>query len=314
MATLNLMVTALVGGGIGAAAAASVATSPSPPLAETTITACVGKVTGNMRQVASATQCLPNETAVTWNVEGLPGATGQTGATGATGAVGAAGAAGAPGIAGPMGEIGPVGPTGAQGIAGVPGAPGADGAPGAKGDTGAAGIPGPAGAIGPMGPAGEAEPRGVVMAAVFGNGNFVRVTPVGTGVLRVHWEGMCEARYQKSVGGVWAALPDPVFTLALTAPGVVVPQGPSHPSVVPIDEQRAGTVEKMPGLGIGPGLTGPGQAEYRVDSEITIEPTWHLQPGSSYLLAFTPTWPGVQIPSSLRPECNGTTTVEWFAD
>src|SRR5476651_1168910 len=106
------------------------------------IIACVHNNTGDVRIVANAAQCHPNEVAVTWNKKGPTGPTGPTGPAGPQGAAGATGATGATGAKGA---------TGAQrtaGAAGAAGATGATGAAGAQGATGAAGAQGPAGAAG----------------------------------------------------------------------------------------------------------------------------------------------------------------------
>ena len=122
MAHLTLILTAVAGGAL-AGASAVVATNTSTT--DETITACVGKITGNLRKVTSASQCLPAiETVITWNTVGPAGATGATGPQGPQGIPGVAGtdgATGATGPAGPMGLPGVAGPTGPQGATGPAG-------------------------------------------------------------------------------------------------------------------------------------------------------------------------------------------------
>jgi hypothetical protein len=79
---------------------ARVAANSNPPPASGVIEACVNPGNGNLRLVAPSASCHPNETRVSWNVEG---------------------------------PVGPAGPAGPQGPAGADGADGADGAPGADG-------------------------------------------------------------------------------------------------------------------------------------------------------------------------------------
>lgn len=84
------------------------------------IDACYGKSGGTLRVIdGTVTKCGKSETALAWNVQGVPGPTGPTGATG------------------------PQGPVGPQGTQGPTGATGATGVPGPKGDPGAAGPAGP---------------------------------------------------------------------------------------------------------------------------------------------------------------------------
>lgn len=85
------------------------------------------------RIVGANEACLAGETALDWNIQGIPGPKGDRGDTGA---------------AGPAGPAGPVGPQGLQGLQGP------IGPKGDKGDTGITGPQGPAGAQGPQGPAG----------------------------------------------------------------------------------------------------------------------------------------------------------------
>jgi hypothetical protein len=137
-----LIATGIVGFAGASWATAVVLTTPST----TVIQACQGKITGNLRVVTSASQCLRElETPISWNVQG---AKGDPGGNGAPGAAGPAGPQGVPGLPGVPGAAGPAGLTGPQGPAGSPGAPGTNGAPGPGGPQG---IPGPAGPAGPQG-------------------------------------------------------------------------------------------------------------------------------------------------------------------
>jgi len=120
-------------GGIAAAAATS-------ETADGVIHACYGKSNGQVRIVAAASDCKPNEIAISWN---------QVGPKGDTGPMGPRGPVGPEGEQGPQGEIGPMGPMGPQGQ---------------KGDTGSIGATGATGATGPQGPAGPQGPPGPVGA------------------------------------------------------------------------------------------------------------------------------------------------------
>jgi hypothetical protein len=95
--------------------------------AATVINACAHNVTGDLRVVASKSQCTSSEHFVSWNEQGPVGKTGPQGP---------AGPAGPKGVPGPQGVPGPVGPAGPQG------------------STGGQGPAGPAGPAGPQGPAG----------------------------------------------------------------------------------------------------------------------------------------------------------------
>jgi Collagen triple helix repeat (20 copies) len=72
-----------------------------------TIRACAKQENGQLRLVPSASDCLPSETAVSWNAQGPPGPQGPTGAAGPTGPQGDTGSTGATGPAGPQGLRGP---------------------------------------------------------------------------------------------------------------------------------------------------------------------------------------------------------------
>jgi Collagen triple helix repeat (20 copies) len=75
--------------------------------ATSTLRGCANKRTGALRLAAS---CHRNERAVSWNIQGTPGATGPAGPTGPAGAIGATGARGATGANGANGATGPAGP------------------------------------------------------------------------------------------------------------------------------------------------------------------------------------------------------------
>lgn len=75
--------------------------TPPPATGEGVITACIKNVNGQLRIVSSSSECLPSETAISWN------------------AVGPTGPAGPAGPQGPEGPTGPAGPTGPQGPSGV---------------------------------------------------------------------------------------------------------------------------------------------------------------------------------------------------
>lgn len=126
---------AAIGGGTLVAAAA-----PRDDASHSVINACAKRGSGMLRLAAGAGRCRPGERAISWNVEGPPGAAGPAGARGPTGATGATGPAGPRGDAGPAGAQGATGPAGASGPAGAPGPAGATGArgpTGPKGDDGA---------------------------------------------------------------------------------------------------------------------------------------------------------------------------------
>jgi len=83
------------------------------PAADGTITACYSHGgDGKLRAVDSASQCRPNETALSWNQRGPAGPQGDAGPQGPTGPQGAAGAQGAQGLQGEQGAAGPQGEPG----------------------------------------------------------------------------------------------------------------------------------------------------------------------------------------------------------
>jgi hypothetical protein len=130
------------------------------------VKACRNSANGNLRQVASAAECKPNEEYVTWSVTGPQGPVGPQGpagpqgATGATGATGAQGATGATGPAGAKGDKGDKGEKGDKGDTGATGAQGLQGLKGDKGDIGSAGAMGPQGPAGPQGLTGAQGAKG----------------------------------------------------------------------------------------------------------------------------------------------------------
>ena len=114
------------------------------------ISGCFKTQNGQLRVIDPATeQCLPSETAISWN---------QVGPTGPQGPQGIQGIQGPIGDTGPQGVQGLKGDTGAQGAQGLQGLTGATGPAGADGATGPAGPGGPAGATGPAGPPGGPPP------------------------------------------------------------------------------------------------------------------------------------------------------------
>jgi hypothetical protein len=92
-------------------------------IASDTITACHKSSGKDLRVVSDASKCRRSERALSWNVQGPPGAAGPAGA------VGPAGPAGPAGIAGMAGPIGPAGPRGPEGDAGPGGPAGPQGPP-----------------------------------------------------------------------------------------------------------------------------------------------------------------------------------------
>lgn len=127
---------------VGVLAIASLAAGAASVGTAATIVVCAkvgadGTSHGEVRFVAAAADCKKQETAISWNQQGVKGETGPQGPKGDTGA---------PGAKGDTGPHGPKGDTGAQGPAGP------------AGSTGPAGPAGPAGPTGPAGPAGPAGP------------------------------------------------------------------------------------------------------------------------------------------------------------
>ena len=83
---------------------------------------CVGKNTGTLRVVDSASRCGSLETPISFNREGRRGPVGHRGRNGARGKSGATGATGALGLRGPVGadgRVGDRGPAGADGAKGL---------------------------------------------------------------------------------------------------------------------------------------------------------------------------------------------------
>jgi hypothetical protein len=74
------------------------------------IDACYTKSGGTLRVIdATVTKCAKSETALAWNVQGIPGEKGEKGDTGDTGPQGPAGPQGPQGPQGPTGPAGPAG-------------------------------------------------------------------------------------------------------------------------------------------------------------------------------------------------------------
>ena len=124
--------------------------------AATVINACARNGSGDLRVVASASQCNSSEHFVSWNEKGPVGPKGPEGPAGPQGPAGAKGATGAAGPQGVAGPVGPAGPAGAKGATGAAGPQGPIGPAGAQGPVGPAGPSGPTGPQGPQGPAGTA--------------------------------------------------------------------------------------------------------------------------------------------------------------
>jgi Collagen triple helix repeat (20 copies) len=155
---LVLVVTAILAGAASVSYATTLATARSA--AVVVITGCQAKSNGQLRLVASASECKDQELVVSWNSEGATGPTGPAGPAGPAGAAGAAGPPGHDGAPGPQGAPGTPGADGARGPAGPAGADGAQGPAGSNGADGAQGLAGPAGADGAQGPAGAAGADG----------------------------------------------------------------------------------------------------------------------------------------------------------
>ena len=137
----------------------------SIPASNGALTGCYrtggGANQGEFRIVETSASCRSNETALTFNQQGVAGPKGETGATGATGATGPKGETGATGAAGPKGETGATGPQGVKGETGDTGPTGATGATGTAGATGQTGPSGQNGATGPTGPTGAQGSSGL---------------------------------------------------------------------------------------------------------------------------------------------------------
>ncbi len=103
------------------------------------ISACFNKTNGNLRVVASLSECRNSELPLQFNQVGQPGPVGPQGPTGLTGAQGPTG------LTGPQGLRGFTGAQGAQGIQGIQGI---QGAVGPQGPQGIQGVPGLAGLAG----------------------------------------------------------------------------------------------------------------------------------------------------------------------
>ena len=119
-------VTAAVGAGVLLFAGSTTAATPIPD-ASGTVHGCYQKKAGNVRVVASESECRSSEVPISWNQQGPKGDKGDQGPQGLQGEQGIQGEPGAPGARGVPGEPGA---PGARGTPGEPGAPGAPGAPG----------------------------------------------------------------------------------------------------------------------------------------------------------------------------------------
>ena len=127
------------------------------------INACVGTLTGVIREVPNAGYCIKGlETFQQFNMTGPQGPQGMQGPAGVAGAKGATGAIGPQG---PTGMTGAAGATGAQGIQGIQGLQGPAGAAGNTGAAGPQGVQGIAGATGSQGPQGLTGTAGATGAA-----------------------------------------------------------------------------------------------------------------------------------------------------
>ncbi|HEX8794279.1 MAG TPA: hypothetical protein VF765_25220 [Polyangiaceae bacterium] len=116
--TMSLVKTLLTMVGVGTAAGAAThyADTMSAPV-QNVINACED-LTGAVRIVAASSACRPNETAISWNIQG------PVGPVGPVGPIGPQGDQGPIGPVGPAGQTGATGPQGLQGPAGQPGQPG----------------------------------------------------------------------------------------------------------------------------------------------------------------------------------------------
>ncbi len=148
---------------VGLAIASGVAYA-SIPASNGALTGCYrtggGANQGEFRIVETSASCRSNETALTFNQQGVAGPKGETGAPGPKGETGATGAAGATGPKGETGLKGETGATGPQGVKGDTGDTGPTGATGATGPAGATGQTGPSGQTGAQGPAGPTGAQG----------------------------------------------------------------------------------------------------------------------------------------------------------
>jgi hypothetical protein len=126
------------------------------------VAACVHVQTGAIlvepNSIIQTTTCPSGFTALSWNLQGLPGQAGPAGPAGAKRETGAAGAVG------PQGAAGAVGPAGAVGAQGLAGPAGPLGVQGIAGPAGAQGLTGPQGPQGPAGTAAWAAPVEVFAA------------------------------------------------------------------------------------------------------------------------------------------------------
>jgi hypothetical protein len=139
------------------------------------IQGCYKDQNGQLRVVASASECLPSEAPISWNVQGVKGDKGEPGSQGPQGDTGAVGPQGLAGPKGDKGDLGPQGPGGSQG------------------PQGPSGPQGPAGPQGPTGPA--ASPQTLDVKHVSAAGFHVNNNSTRTGV------ASCPAGYRAMGGG-----------------------------------------------------------------------------------------------------------------
>jgi hypothetical protein len=112
---IGLVIGATLAGGAGYAAASVIGGTG-------VIQGCSKQENGQLRVVASASECLVSEAPIDWNVQGVKGDTGAAGPQGPKGDSGAVGPQGPAGSQGAQGPAGPQGPAGLQGPAGAAGA------------------------------------------------------------------------------------------------------------------------------------------------------------------------------------------------
>ena len=130
---------------VGLAIASGVAYA-SIPASNGALTGCYrtggGANQGEFRIVETSASCRSNETALTFNQQGIAGPKGETGLKGETGATGPQGVKGDTGDTGPTGATGATGPAGATGQTGPSGQTGAQGPAGPTGAQGSSGLSG----------------------------------------------------------------------------------------------------------------------------------------------------------------------------
>jgi hypothetical protein len=129
-----------------------------------------------------------------------------------------------------------------------------------------------------------------------GLANGATISPVGSGILRVRWEGFCPTAFPRLTD----ELPDPTFTVEVARPQVVKPVGAQPP----------------PMTWTAPALEIPawaGTAGYRAEVEIALTAT---EP--RYFVSVDESWPspgGGKLASQVLPQCDaGTLTIVWLPD